>query len=158
MKLNLSRTILFISVCLTCCLSPSDKQHYCNCDYDDYSKPVIIGLNNFSDIELGQKCDQKCGFKRLLILFYDSSDSSKRTIELIESNPTLINDINDNFAFVCLLTDNSNENIEFQQKRFGTNKRPFFAVMTSYNDSLISSFGYLDRAEKIDSSLIRTLY
>ena len=115
-------------------------------------------MDNYSDLELGKKCDKKCGFRRLLVLFYDESDSSRNLFKLIESDQTLVNDINDNFAFVCLSTQNSTENQEIQRKRFNSDEQPFFAVMTAFNDSLITSFGYIDKSEKIDSILISTLY
>jgi len=50
------------------------------------------------------------------------------------------------------------ENQEIQRKRFNSDEQPFFAVMTAFNDSLITSFGYIDKSEKIDSILISTLY
>lgn len=143
---------------MTSCLSPSDKQHFCNCDYTKEKKSVIHGIDNYSDLESGKECDKKCGFKRLLILFYNESDSSKKLIKLIESDQMLVNDINDNFSFVCLSTDESPKNRDLQIKRFKNDRQPFFAVMTSFNDSLITSFGYMDETEKIDSILISTLY
>ena len=156
MKLGLM--LLIISSFLISCLSPSDKQHSCTCEYDDQSIFVIEGVHNFNDLESGIKCDQECGFKRLLILFYNSSDSSEKMIKLMNSNQSIKNNINDNFAFVCLSTDTSDSNLEFQRKRFDNSNQPFFAVMTSFNDSLITSFGYIDEAEKINSRLTRTLY
>jgi hypothetical protein len=145
--------VFFIS-----CSSPSDEQHSCKCDYSKENESIIQGVDNYSDLELGKECDKKCGFRRLLVLFYDESDSSKNLLKIIESDQTLVNDINDNFAFVCLSTENSTENQETQRKRFNSDEQPFFAVMTAFNDSLITSFGYMDKSEKIDSILISTLY
>lgn len=156
MKLYFS--LILFSVFFTSCLSPSDKQHSCKCDYSKEKESIIHGVDNYSDLELGKKCDKKCGFRRLLVLFYDESDSSRNLFKLIESDQTLVNDINDNFAFVCLSTQNSTENQEIQRKRFNSDEQPFFAVMTAFNDSLITSFGYIDKSEKIDSILISTLY
>jgi len=149
----------FISLLfLQSCLSDSDKQHICDCEYDDETEQIIKGVSNFTDIELGMKCDRECGFKRLLIFFYDDSDASKKIINTIASNKILVGDINDNFAFVCLSTEDSTENFKFQEKKFGTNTQPFFAVMNTRKDSLITSFGYLEKAEEIDSKLMKTLY
>lgn len=156
LKLHVSK-LLFLTL-LTSCLSSSDKQHSCNCEYPEQTENIIQGIDYYSDLESGEECDKKCGFRRLLVLFHNDSDSSKHVLKLIESNQTLVNDINDNFAFVCLSTDKSTNNLDFQIKRFNTDRQPFFAVMTSLNDSLISSFGYISESEKIDSILISTLY
>lgn len=150
--------ILFSSILLASCMSPSDKQHSCECDYDDNSEMVIKGVKNYSDLEPGIICDKKCEFKRLLILFYNESDSSKKIIKLIESNPTLVNNINDNFAFVCLTSKRPSKNLDFQITKFKSDAHPYFAVMSSSKDSLIASFGYITDSNKIDSILISTLY
>ncbi len=156
--MKLYYNIFLLLILLISCLSPSDKQHSCDCDYSGEKENLIRGINNYSDLKLGQECDRKCGFRRLLILFYDESESSRKMLKLIESDQTLINDINNNFAFVCLSTENSNENLSIQKSKFNTNEQPFFAVMTAFNDSLITSFTYLDKSEKIDSILVNTLY
>lgn len=150
--------ILLFSAILTSCLSSSNKQHSCNCAYPDQIENIIKDINSFSDLESGRKCDQKCGFRRLLVLFYNDSDSSRQVLDLIESNPTLVNCINDNFAFVCLSTEKSAKNLDIQMKKFNNNQQPYFAILTSFNDSLITSFGYMNDAEKMNSLLMETLY
>lgn len=158
MNLKLNILVLFFSVFLKSCLSPSDKQHSCDCEYEDQTENLIRGINNFSDLKSGEECDKKCEFKKILILFYNESDSSRKILDIIESNPTLVNNINNNFAFVCLSTEKSTENLDIQMKKYNNSQQPFFVVMTSLNDSLITSFGYMDESAKIDSILISTLY
>lgn len=158
MNFKLNVCLLLLAMLVSSCLSSSDKQHACSCEYPAQTEDVIQGLRSYSDLQSGKECDEKCGFKRLLVLFYNESDASKKMLKLIESDQKLVNDINDNFAFVCLSTETSTKNLDVQMKKFKSDEQPFFAVLTSAKDSLITSFGYMDNAEKMDSILISTLH
>jgi len=175
----MKRTIIFIlllvATILTSCLSPSDLQHSCDCDYGNQSDYVIKGVNNFFDLEAGMECDKKCGFRRLIVHFYDSSDSSRAMHDLIQSNMVTVNTLNNDFALVCLLVDDetelpSNEQFEvmineqlmkvhtvgqrnqaYQLKKFKCNTLPYFGIIVSSTDSIVGSFGYLIEIKKIDS-------
>ena len=72
---------MFVVICS--CLSPSDRQHYCEYNYDDQEEFLIKDFNNFQDLDSAIECDQRCGFKRLLVYFYDDSDSTKKMNQFI---------------------------------------------------------------------------
>src|SRR5688500_17725473 len=138
-------------------MSPSDKQHYCECEYGDQDELIIKGVDNFNDLASAIECDQKCGFRRLLIYFYDGSDSTLAFNRFIEENETLKNSLNENFATVLLRVDDSislpiiekegriktmgQKDRALQLEKFNTSSIPMFGIMNTSTDSVIGSFG-----------------
>lgn len=79
-------------------------------------------------------------------------------MEMIATDPMIVNTLNENFSVVCLATDEAGANLDLQRTRFKTSSQPYFAVLTSSNDSLINSFNFEADLHKMDSILISTLY
>jgi len=155
------------------CQSPSDKQHSCECEYEDQEEFLIEDVNNFMDLNSAIECDQQCGFRRLLIYFYDDSDSTKKMNQFIEQNKTLKNSLNDNFAIVFLNVNNptplpTNEiegeiktegqkNRALQLKIFNSNSIPMFGIMNTSKDSVLGMFDLESSLEQIDSIILDAL-
>ena len=174
--IKMNRPILFYSLLgliMSSCQSPSDKQHSCECDYGDQEEYLIKGVNYFQDLTSATECDQRCDFKRLLIYFYDDSEASKKMNQIIESDKTLINDLNDNFSVVFLSVDDptplpinekeekiktkGQKNRALQLEKFKTNSIPLFGIMNSGNDFVLGSFGLGMSKENIDSVIVSAL-